>query len=104
MTRDLNLQELVQVIGPRFAEGAAERDEADAFVAEHYEILEKHKVFSALVPVELGGGGTRHSAMCVPSPACPLLSVDGAGPLDASAPGRGGGGQSCARPAGAKAA
>jgi alkylation response protein AidB-like acyl-CoA dehydrogenase len=64
MTRDLNLQELVQVIGPRFAEGAAERDEADAFVAEHYEILEKHKVFSALVPVELGGGGTRHSAMC----------------------------------------
>jgi alkylation response protein AidB-like acyl-CoA dehydrogenase len=64
MTRDLNLQELVQVIGPRFAEGAAERDEADAFVAEHYEILEKHKVFSALVPAELGGGGTRHSAMC----------------------------------------
>ena len=36
MTRDLNLQELVQVIGPRFAEGAAERDEADAFAAEHY--------------------------------------------------------------------
>ena len=64
MTRDLNLQELVQVIGPRFAEGAAERDEADAFVAEHYQVLEKHKVFSALVPVELGGGGTRHSAMC----------------------------------------
>ena len=63
MTRDLNLQELVPVIGPRFAEGAAERDEADAFVAEHYEILEKHKVFSALVPVKLGGG-TRHSAMC----------------------------------------
>jgi alkylation response protein AidB-like acyl-CoA dehydrogenase len=64
MTRDLNLLELVQVIGPRFAEGAAERDEADAFVAEHYEILKKYKVFSALVPVELGGGGTRHSAMC----------------------------------------
>ena len=64
MTRDLNLQELVQVIGPRFAEGAAERDAADDFVAEHYEVLGKHKLFSALVPVELGGGGTSHSAMC----------------------------------------
>lgn len=64
MTRFLDLQALVQVIGPRFAEGAAERDRNDAFVAGHYEVLKEHKVFSALVPAELGGGGVRHSAMC----------------------------------------
>jgi alkylation response protein AidB-like acyl-CoA dehydrogenase len=64
MTRFLDLQALVQIVGPRFAEGAAERDQGDVFVAEHYEVLKQHKVFSALVPAELGGGGVRHSAMC----------------------------------------
>ena len=64
MTRFLDLQALVQIIGPRFAEGAAERDQGDVFVAEHYDVLKQHKVFSALVPADLGGGGVRHSAMC----------------------------------------
>ena len=64
MTQFPNLQALVQIIGPRFAEGAAERDQGDVFVAEHYDILKEHKVFSALVPADLGGGGVRHSAMC----------------------------------------
>jgi alkylation response protein AidB-like acyl-CoA dehydrogenase len=64
MTRFLDLQALVQIIGPRFAEGAAERDQGDVFVAEHYDVLKEHKLFSALVPAELGGGGVRHSAMC----------------------------------------
>jgi alkylation response protein AidB-like acyl-CoA dehydrogenase len=64
MTRHLDLQALAPIIGPRFAEGAAERDAGDVFVAEHYDVLKEHKVFSALVPAELGGGGARHSAMC----------------------------------------
>jgi alkylation response protein AidB-like acyl-CoA dehydrogenase len=64
MTRFLDLQALVQIIGPRFAEGAAERDQGDVFVAKHYDVLKQHKVFSALVPAELGGGGVRHSTMC----------------------------------------
>jgi alkylation response protein AidB-like acyl-CoA dehydrogenase len=64
MTRFLDLQALIQAIGPRFAEGAAERDQGDIFVAGHYEVLKGHKLFSALVPLELGGGGIRHSAMC----------------------------------------
>ncbi len=64
MTRFLDLQALVQIIGPRFAEGAAERDQSDAFVAEHYDVLKQHRVFSALVPADLGGGGVRHSTMC----------------------------------------
>jgi len=64
MARFLDLQALVQILGPRFAEDAAERDQGDVFVAEHYDILRRHKVFSALVPADLGGGGVRHSAMC----------------------------------------
>jgi alkylation response protein AidB-like acyl-CoA dehydrogenase len=63
MTRHLGLQALVQIIGPRFAHGAAERDANDTFVVEHYDLLKEHKVFSALVPAELGGGGVSHSAM-----------------------------------------
>jgi alkylation response protein AidB-like acyl-CoA dehydrogenase len=64
MTRHLDLQALVQIIGPRFAEGAAERDAGDVFVAGHYDVLKEHKVFSAMVPGDLGGGGVKHSAMC----------------------------------------
>lgn len=64
MTRLLNLQALPQVIGPCFAEGAAERDTNGVFVAKHYEVLKEYRLFSALVPEELGGGGVRHSAMC----------------------------------------
>jgi alkylation response protein AidB-like acyl-CoA dehydrogenase len=59
-----DLQALVKTIGPSFAEGAAERDAGDVFVAQHYDVLKRHKVFSALVPADLGGGGLRHSAMC----------------------------------------
>ena len=64
MTRYLDLQALAQIIGPRFAASAAERDAGDVFVAGHYDILKEHKVFSALVPADLGGGGASHSAMC----------------------------------------
>jgi alkylation response protein AidB-like acyl-CoA dehydrogenase len=64
MARCLDLQALVQIIGSRFAGGAADRDQGDVFVAEHYEPLEQHKFFSSLAPAELGGGGVRHSAMC----------------------------------------
>jgi alkylation response protein AidB-like acyl-CoA dehydrogenase len=64
MSQFLDLQALVQIIGPRFAEGAVERDQGDVFVAENYDVLKEHRVFSALIPPDLGGGGVRHSAMC----------------------------------------
>ena len=60
----LDLNALVEIIGPRFATGAAERDAGDIFVTEHYDVLKRHKVFSALVPEDLGGGGLSHSEMC----------------------------------------
>jgi alkylation response protein AidB-like acyl-CoA dehydrogenase len=64
MKSDFDLQAVVEDIGPRFAEGAAERDTGDVFVADNYDVLKRHKVFSALVPAELGGGGAGHGAMC----------------------------------------
>jgi hypothetical protein len=39
MARILDPQALAEIIGPSFAEGAAERDAADVFVAEHYDVL-----------------------------------------------------------------
>lgn len=64
MTHSLDLQALVQTIGPRFSEGAARRDQGDVFVAEHFDALKQHQVFSALIPAELGGGEVRYGAMC----------------------------------------
>ncbi len=64
MAKFLDLAALAETLGPRFAEGAAERDACGTFVAAHYDLLREHKVFSAMVPEELGGGGARHSAMC----------------------------------------
>ena len=64
MAKTLDLAALAESLGPRFAEGASERDAGDIFVAAHYDLLREHKIFSALVPSELGGGGARHSAMC----------------------------------------
>lgn len=64
MTKFLDLQALVQIIGPRFAEDAAERDANDVFAAPHYEMLKRHKVFSVLVPADLGGGGAGYGAVC----------------------------------------
>ncbi len=53
MSDSLDLQALVERIGPHFAEGATERDAGDVFVADNYDVLRRHKVFSALVPTEL---------------------------------------------------
>ena len=64
MTVAIDLKSLVHQLGPKFAEGAAERDLEASFVADHYAALKEHKVFSALVPEELGGGGAKHSEMC----------------------------------------
>ena len=64
MSGSIDLQALLQELGPRFAEGGTARDEAADFVATHYDTLRDRKVFSAQVPTELGGGGVSHSAMC----------------------------------------
>ena len=63
MTTLTDLTALAHDLGPTFAEGAAERDETDAFVSENYRVLKDHRIFSALIPREWGGGGATHSQM-----------------------------------------
>ena len=60
----IDLRSFVTEFGPRFAEAAALRDETDTFVAENYDLLKECKIFSALAPTELGGGGATHSEIC----------------------------------------
>ncbi len=64
MSDAIDLRALLAELGPRFAETAAEHDAEDRFVEDNYETLRQRKVFSALVPAELGGGGARYSEMC----------------------------------------
>ena len=59
-----DLTAILDALGPQFAKATAERDEAATFVSENYDALKRHKVFSAMVPQELGGGGVSHSRMC----------------------------------------
>src|SRR5690348_18240703 len=51
-------------LGPAFAERAAAYDAADAFVAENYVEMRAAKLFSALIPQELGGSGLQYSEVC----------------------------------------
>ena len=55
--------EIIDDIGPSFAEGAAERDENDGFIAAHYPVFKDRGVISAMIPTEIGGGGASYSTM-----------------------------------------
>jgi len=60
----IDLDSIIERVGTDFAGRAAELDATDRFPAEGYETLRGHKVFSALVPETLGGGGASHKEMC----------------------------------------
>jgi alkylation response protein AidB-like acyl-CoA dehydrogenase len=64
MPKSLDLNALLNELGPRFAEGSAERDAGDAFVDGNYRALREARVFSAQIPAEIGGGGATHGEMC----------------------------------------
>jgi acyl-CoA dehydrogenase len=64
MPRKIDLTALLAELGPRFAARAAEHDADDSFVAENYQALREAKVFSALIPLEIGGGGAGHGEIC----------------------------------------
>ena len=64
MTRKNRLMEIVDRIGPEFADRARERDQSDDFVAPNYAVMKREKLFSAAIPEEFGGGGATHSEMC----------------------------------------
>lgn len=54
---------LMHELGPRFAELAAGYDAQDRFVAENMAVLKAHRVLSAGIPVEFGGGGASYREM-----------------------------------------
>src|SRR5512145_1059972 len=51
-------------LGERFAARASGHDGDDSFVADNYVDLKTHRLFSAGVPVDLGGGGASHAELC----------------------------------------
>jgi alkylation response protein AidB-like acyl-CoA dehydrogenase len=55
---------VVAELGSVFAERAAAYDGTDTFVAENYADIRAAKLFSALVPQELGGGGLSYRETC----------------------------------------
>jgi alkylation response protein AidB-like acyl-CoA dehydrogenase len=57
-------KDLIRNLGESFAPGAAEHDEHDSFVSANWAELKKARLFSAMVPPELGGSGLPHSQMC----------------------------------------
>lgn len=59
-----NLTTMIHEIGPNFANRALEYDGSDTFVEENYAVLKEHRVFSALIPEQFGGGGFSHEDMC----------------------------------------
>jgi len=64
MTTANRFFDIVQKLGPRFAERAAAADVEGRFVSENYADLKEARLMSALVPTELGGGGATHGEIC----------------------------------------
>ena len=60
----LELQQTLAALGPIFAERASRYDDSDSFVEENYSDMRTAKLFSVLVPKELGGGGHSYSDVC----------------------------------------
>jgi len=57
-------KKILATLAPAFSERAAAYDNNDEFVAENYAEMRAAKVFSVLVPKELGGGGLLYSEAC----------------------------------------
>lgn len=58
-----DLHKVLNDLGTRFAEATAKHDAEDSFVGDNYNALRERRVFSALIPTELGGGGQSYTAM-----------------------------------------
>src|SRR4030095_6129755 len=58
-----NWKHIMQELGPAFAARADEYDGQNRFVAANFEELRKFRLFSAMVPMELGGGGLPYGEM-----------------------------------------
>lgn len=64
MTTKIDLVAILKEIGPQFGEQAVWLDATDGFISKNYMALRERRVFSALIPLEYGGGGATHIEMC----------------------------------------
>jgi acyl-CoA dehydrogenase len=64
MTSRIDFVAAVHQLGPSCAESTARCDAEGRFVAESYAALKQAKLFSAGVPLELGGGGVPYPELC----------------------------------------
>lgn len=53
-----------RALGAAFSDRAAGHDAQGSFVADNYDELREHKLFSAGIPKELGGGGATYAELC----------------------------------------
>ncbi|WP_196139223.1 acyl-CoA dehydrogenase family protein [Aliikangiella sp. G2MR2-5] len=60
----LDLMTILDEIGPEIKRNGEESDPQDNFSLANYELLKTNKIFSAMVPGELGGGGCDYASMC----------------------------------------
>jgi acyl-CoA dehydrogenase len=63
-TEPENWTNIVRELGDSIAASAAEHDRDGSFVADNYALLKEHRLFSAGIPKELGGGGASHADLC----------------------------------------
>jgi acyl-CoA dehydrogenase len=60
----LDWKQALTDLGPAFSERAAIYDDTGTFVSENYAEMRDARLFSALIPEELGGGGLSYSEVC----------------------------------------
>jgi len=60
---DTNWVEITHRLGEEFAKRAPDYDKNGGFVTENYQDLREHRLFSAAIPNELGGGGASYTAL-----------------------------------------
>lgn len=64
MDAKLNLPTILQAVGETLRQNGVSADANAEFSHDNYQLLKQHRVFSAMVPSELGGGGCSYSEMC----------------------------------------
>lgn len=60
-TTKMDLLAIAKEIGPQFKARAEANDADGRFAAENFEMMREKKLFSARIPVDLGGGGATHT-------------------------------------------
>ena len=56
--------QVAQSLGAEFAQRAARHDRDGTFVADNYAQMREARLFSSMIPSELGGGGASHADVC----------------------------------------